>query len=141
MATTITISREAARDLLFAESTNAGRTFMRNDGVSEHEQIVIDEQADASLDGVWREACSKLEERMHEFLSTATIGVSSSSYTFKASSVTAGVADNIKMFIVDYMMTQWLALVRPDYQKVYSARCDFELDDLLRKLYKKNAPV
>ena len=50
------------RSLLFAESTNASRTFTRNDGVSEFDKIVIDEQVDQSLDGSWMEAKSKLEE-------------------------------------------------------------------------------
>jgi len=141
MATIVTIKRSDIRDSLYAESTNAGRTFLRDDGVSEHERILIDEQAEASLDGVWSEACSKLAERMHDFLEATVITSASAAYTFRTNSLKAGVRDNIKMYIVDYMMTEWLALVRPDYQKVYAGRRDFELDDLLRKLYKKNAPV
>lgn len=128
--------------MLYAESTNASRTFLRDDGASDHEKIVIDEQVDMSLDGAWGEACAKLTEKMREFLeSSAMSGTTSVAYTFKANSVADGVSENIKMFIVDYMMADWLASVRPDFRKRYVDRCNMQIDDLLRKLYKKQPPV
>ena len=39
MPTTVTIQRSDVRSLLFAESTNASRTFTRNDGVSEFDKM------------------------------------------------------------------------------------------------------
>ncbi len=138
---TITIQRSAVRDLLIAESTNAARTFVRNDGVSEFENVVIDAQADASLDGAWGEACSKLAEKMHRFLSSSTLTTSQADYVFKPASAPNGLVDNIKMYVVDYMMQDWLASVRPDYRQRYIDRATLELDDLLRKLFKKEPPV
>ena len=38
------ITKQEVKSLLLAESTNASRTFVRNDGVSEFEQVVIDDQ-------------------------------------------------------------------------------------------------
>lgn len=137
---TITINRSDVRDALYAESTNAGRTFVRNDGVSEFESIVIDEQADSSLDGAWREATSKLSERMNDFLSQTVLANASVQYVFAATTQPAGLDDNIKQYIVCYMMQDWLASVRPDYRQRYIDRANFNMDDLLRKLYKKNQP-
>lgn len=141
MPTTVTIQRSDVRSLLFADSTNTSRTFTRNDGVSEFDKIVIDEQVDQSLDGSWKEAKSKLEEKMHEFISSSLSNNQSITFTFKADAVPAGLIDNIKMYIVDYMMASWLSDVRPDYAKQYVDRCNFQMDDLLRKLYKKEPPV
>ena len=138
---TVTINRSDVRNLLMAESTNAARTFVRNDGVSEFEQVAIDEQVDASLDGAWGEACSKLSEKMHEFLSASSMNTDGASYVFRAANIPSGLRDNIKMYIVDYMMQDWLASVRPDYRQRYIDRANFEMDDLLRKLYKKEPPV
>jgi len=45
------------------------------------------------------------------------------------------------MFIVDWMMQDWLASVRPDFRQRYIDRSNMQLDDLLRKLYKKESPV
>lgn len=142
MPTTVTIQRSDVRSLLFAESTNASRTFTRNDGVSEFDKIVIDEQVDQSLDGSWMEAKSKLEEKMQEFISSSLFSnYQSITFRFKADAVPAGLTSNIKMYIVDYMMQDWLVSVRPDYRQRYIDRANFEMDDLLRKLYKKEPPV
>lgn len=138
---TISIQRTAVRSLLYAESTNASRTYVRNDGASDFENIVIDKQADSSLDGAWSEACAKLAEKMHEFLSGSTTSNSTAQFDFVATSVPDGLEDNIKMFIVDWMMQDWLSSVRPDFRQRYIDRANFQLDDLLRKLYKKEPPV
>lgn len=138
---TITVNRSDVRNALYAESTNAGRTFLRNDGVSESEKIEIDEQVDSTLDGVWREATSKLSERMHDFLSNTVLANASAQYVFVAATQPVGLADNIKQYIVSYMMQDWLASVRPDFRQRYIDRANFEMDDLLRKLYKKNPPT
>lgn len=137
---TITVNRSDVRNALFAESTNAGRNFRRSDGVSEFEDIVIDEQIDNSLDGAWREATSKLSEKMFEFLTGAVLANDSAQYVFAATTQPVGLSDNIKQYIVNYMMQDWLASVRPDYRQRYIDRANFEMDDLLRKLYKKNPP-
>lgn len=139
MATIVTINRSSVRETLLGESTNAARTLVRNDGASEFEQVAIDEQVDLSLDGAWREACSKLVEKMHEFLYGSS--VINTMLTLTLSSVPDGLTDNIKMYIVDYMMQDWLASVRPDYRQRYIDRANMEMDDLLRKLYKKEPPV
>lgn len=138
---TITIQRTAIRNILHAESTNASRTFLRNDGVSDFEDIVIDKQADDSLNGAWNEACAKLREKMHEFLTGSNINTSMAQFDFMATSTPDGLDENIKMYIVDYMMQDWLASVRPDFRQRYIDRANFQLDDLLRKLYKKEPPV
>lgn len=138
---TITIQRTAVRNLLHSESTNASRTFVRNDGVSDFEEIVIDKQADNSLDGAWREVVSKLTEKMHEFLNEVTSNITQVQFSFMATEVPDGIEDNLKMCIVDYMMADWLASVRPDFRQRYLDRYNAELDDLLRKLYKKEPPV
>lgn len=138
---TITIQRTAVRNLLHSESTNASRTFLRNDGVSDFEGIVIDKQADDSLNGAWSEACAKLREKMHEFLTGSSVNNGMAQFDFVATSVPDGVEDNIKMFIVDWMMQDWLASVRPDFRQRYIDRAAMQMDDLLRKLYKKEAPV
>jgi hypothetical protein len=138
---TISIQRTAVRSLLYAESTNASRTYVRNDGASDFEHIVIDKQADDSLNGAWNEACAKLREKMHEFLSDSSANTSMAQFDFMATSVPDGVEDNIKMYIVDYMMQDWLASVRPDFRQRYLDRCTTQMDDLLRKLYKKEPPV
>lgn len=138
---TITIQRSDIRDLLYAESTNASRTFVRQDGVSEHENVVIDEQAEDSLGGAFAEAFSKLGEKMHRFINGGSADNTAVTFNFKASVLPLGLADNIKMYIVDYMMARWLSNVRPDYQQQYAGRANFEMDDLLRKLYKKEPPV
>lgn len=138
---TITIQRMAVRSVLHAESTNASRTFLRNDGVSDFEEIVIDKQADDSLNGAWNEACAKLREKMHEFLTGSNINTSMAQFDFMATSVPDGVEENIRMFIVDWMMQDWLASVRPDFRQRYLDRAAMQMDDLLRKLYKKEPPV
>lgn len=138
---TITVNRNNIRNTLFAESTNAGRTFMRNDGVSEFESIVIDEQADESLNWAWKEATSKLAEKMYEFLTGANLMMNSAQYVFTANTPPVGLSENIEQYIVCYMMAEWLSNVRPDFRQKYIDRANFEMDDLLRKLYKKNAPT
>ena len=138
---TITIQRMAVRTALHAESTNVSRTYIRKDGVSDFEDIVIDKQADDSLNGAWNEACAKLREKMHEFLSDSSANNGMAQFDFMATSVPDGVEDNIKMFIVDWMMADWLASVRPDFRQRYLDRCTTQMDDLLRKLYKKEPPV
>lgn len=138
---TITIQRTAVRNLLHSESTNASRTFVRNDGVSDFEEIVIDKQADNSLDGAWREVVSKLTEKMHEFLNEVNSNPTQAQFNFMATSLPDGIEDNLKMCIVDYMMADWLASVRPDFRQRYLDRYNVEVDDLLRKLYKKEPPV
>ena len=135
------ILKSEIKSLLLAESTNAARTFVRNDGVSDFEEIVIDKQADDSLNGAWNEACAKLREKMHDFLTDSSVNNSMAQFDFMATSVPDGVEDNIKMYIVDYMMQDWLASVRPDFRQRYIDRANFQLDDLLRKLYKKESPV
>lgn len=142
MATTVTISRSDISNMLVAESTNTARTFVRNDGVSEFENVVIDSQAEESLAGAFDEAFAKLEEKMHRFLNGGTASSSTAiTFNFKASTLPDGLADNIKMYIVDYMLARWLSNVRHDYQQQYADRANFEMDDLLRKLYKKEPPV
>lgn len=138
---TITIYKSAVRGRLLAESTNAARTMRRNDGVSEFEEVVIDQQAQDSMVGAWREATSKLSEKMHEFLTGANLAEDSADYVFVAETQPDGLEENILMYIVDYMMADWLSSVRPDYRAKYVERANFEMDDLLRKLYKKESPV
>lgn len=138
---TITIQRSAVRELLFAESTNAARTMKRQDGVSEFEDVVIDKQADDTLDGAWNEAFAKLREKMHEFLSSSLGNNVTMQFHFEATSLPEGVEQNIKMYMVDWMMADWLASVRPDFRQRYLDRCTTQMDDLLRKLYKKEPPV
>lgn len=137
----ITINRSDISNMLLAESTNASRTFVRNDGVSEFEDIVIDSQEEDSLAGAFAEAFAKLAEKMYRFLDGGTASGATVTFNFKAASLPTGLDNNIKMYIVDYMMARWLANVRPDYQQQYADRADFEMDDLLRKLYKKEQPV
>ena len=137
----ITITRNDVRDALYAESTNAARTMMRQDGVSLTNDFVIDEQADQSLNGAWLEAGSKLSEKLHEFTTTQEVGEDNIRFDFIASQVQDGVYINIKQYVVDYMMADWLASVRPEYRQRYIDRANFELDDLLRKLYKREEPI
>lgn len=139
--TTLTINRSDISNMLVAESTNAARTFVRNDGVSEFENVVIDSQAEKSLAGTFAEAFAKLAEKMYRFLDGGMASSTTITFNFKASTLPDGLADNIKMYIVDYMMARWLSNVRPDYQQQYADRANFEMDDLLRKLYKKKPPV
>jgi hypothetical protein len=127
-------------DKLTAESTNASRTAKRQDGVSEFEEIMIDQQAMDSLEGAWLESFAKLTEKMHEFLTNYDNDGDIIEFEF-AQIVEDGITTNILMYIVDYMMQDWLASVRPDYRQRYIDRANFEMDDLLRKLYKKEAPV
>ena len=134
------ITKQEVKSLLLAESTNASRTFVRNDGVSEFEQVVIDDQEFDSLRGAWKEATSKLAEKMHEFLTGAVLSDAMAQYVF-ARTEPIGVTDNARMYVVNYMMADWLASVRPDYRAKYVERANFEMDDLLRKLYKKEPPV
>lgn len=123
------------------ESTNAARTFKRQDGVSEFEEVTIDQQVQDSLLGLWHEACSKLEEKMHEHLNYVSIDDSSAAFDFRNGAHSGNVDENILMYIVDYMMQNWLAHVRPDQRQTYVDRCNMQMDDLLRKLYKKEPPV
>ena len=134
------ITRNEVKSLLLAESTNASRTFLRNDGVSEFEQVVIDDQAYDSLRGAWREATSKLAEKMHEFLTGAVLADASAQYVF-ARTEPVGATNNARMYVVDWMMQDWLASVRPDFRQRYLDRSTTQMDDLLRKLYKKEPPV
>ena len=134
------ITKQEVKSLLLAESTNASRTFVRNDGVSEFEQVVIDDQEFDSLRGAWKEATSKLAEKMHEFLTGAVLSDAMAQYVF-AQTEPVGVTDNARMYVVNYMMADWLASVRPDYRAKYVERANIEMDDLLRKLYKKEPPV
>lgn len=134
------ITKNEVKNLLYAESTNASRTFVRNDGVSEFEQVVIDDQVYDSLMGAWKEATSKLSEKMHEFLTVAVLADNSAQYVF-AGTEPIGATDNARMYVVNYMMADWMASVRPDYRQKYVERANFEMDDLLRKLYKKEPPV
>lgn len=138
---TLTINRSDISATLLAESTNAARTFVRNDGVSEFEGVAIDSQAEESLAGAFAEAFAKLGEKMHRFISGGNASSTAITFSFKASALPDGLADNIKMYIVDYMMARWLSNVKPDYQQQYADRANFEMDDLLRKLYKKEPPV
>ena len=135
----MTITWNEVKDLLMAESTNASRTY-NVDGVSRFEDIVIDDQAADSLRPLWREATSKLAEKMHEFLTGAVLADNSAQYVF-ANTEPVVAESNAKMYIVNYMMAYWLGNVRPDYPKQYLDRANFEMDDLLRKVYKKEAPV
>ena len=75
------------------------------------------------------------------FLTDSSVNNSMAQFDFMATSVPDGVEDNIKMFIVDWMMQDWLASVRPDFRQRYIDRSVAQLDDLLRKLYKKEPPV
>ena len=134
------ITKNEVKSLLYAESTNASRTFVRQDGVSEFEQVVIDDQVYDSLMGAWKEATSKLAEKMHEFLTGAVLGDNLAQYVF-ANTEPIGATDNARMYVVNYMMADWLSSVRPDYRSKYVKRANFEMDDLLRKCYKKEAPV
>ena len=139
---TITIFKTTVRNRLIAESTNAARTFVRNDGVSDFEAVVIDQQSYDSLAGAWHEAVARLTEKMHEFLSDTIInGDSSVDFVFTADEQPDGLEDNLLMYLVDWMMADWLASVRPDFRQQYIDRANFQLDDLLRKLYKKETPV
>lgn len=138
---TLTINRSDISNMLLSESTNAARTIVGQDGVSEFESVVIDSQAEESLTGTFAEAFAKLAEKMHRFLNGGTASSTTITFNFKASALPDGLADNIKMYIVDYMMARWLSNVRPDYQQQYAERANFEMDDLLRKLYKKKPPV
>lgn len=138
---TITITKSEVQAALLAESTNAARTMRRQDGVSEFEDGVIDAQAMSSLMGAWHEANAKLTEKMHEFLTDTTVNDTTMTYTFGMDYAPDLLAQNIKMFIVDWMMADWLASVRPDFRQRYLDRCTTQMDDLLRKLYKKEAPV
>ena len=134
----MTITWNEIKDLLMAESTNASRTY-NVDGVSHFEDIVIDDQAADSLRPLWREATSKLAEKMHDFASI-TLGDTQAVYAFDGREP-VGAESNAKMYVVNYMMGDWLASVRHDYRAKYVERANFEMDDLLRKLYKKGAPV
>ena len=134
----MTITWNEVKDLLMAESTNASRTY-NVDRVSHFEDIVIDDQAADSLRPLWREATSKLAEKMHEFM-TATLGDTQVVYAFSGNEP-VGAESNAKMYVVNYMMAYWLGNVRPEYPKQYLDRANFEMDDLLRKVYKKEAPV
>lgn len=134
------ITKQEVKNLLFAESTNAARTFYRQDGVSEFEQVVVDDQAFDSLRGAWKEATSKLSEKMHEFLTGSVLADNSAQYVFSRTEPT-GATENARMYVVNYMMADWLASVRPDFRAKYVERANFEMDDLLRKLYKKEPPV
>ena len=134
------ITRQEVKSLLLAESTNASRTFVRQDGVSDFESVVIDSQAYDSLIGAWKEATSKLTEKMHEFITGSVLGDSVAQYVFSGTEP-IGAADNARMYVVNYMMADWMSSVRPDFKAKYVERANFEMDDLLRKLYKKEAPV
>ena len=138
---TVSLTRATVKDLLFAESTNVSRTYKRNDGVSDFEEIVIDTQANKTLDGAWNEAYAKLAEKMHDFLSSSTIVPSQATFVFTATALPDGIQENIKMFFTDWMMADWLASVRPDFRQRYIDRSNIQLNDLLRKLYKKEPPV
>ena len=141
MATQITIFKSDIRHELYAESTNAARTYKRQDGVSEFEEVVIDQQAQDSMAGVWAEAVARLTEKMHEFLEGTAIDGGQVTFTFRAASVPDLVRENILGYIVDWMMQAWLQYVRPDQRQQYIDRCTMQMDDLLRKLYKKEPPV
>jgi hypothetical protein len=79
---------------------------------------------------------------MHEFLSDTTVdGDSSVDFVFTANEQPDGLEDNLLMYVVDWMMGDWLSSVRPDFSKRYYDRAAMQMDDLLRKLYKKEAPV
>lgn len=134
------ITKNEVMSLLYAESTNAGREFMRQDGASEFEKVVIDDQAYDSLRGAWKEATSKLAEKMHEFLTSTLLSDSSAQYVFTHTEP-IGATDNARMYVVNYIMADWLSNVRPDFRSKYVERANFEMDDLLRKLYKKEPPV
>ena len=134
----MTITWNEVKDLLMAESTNASRTY-NMDGVSHFEDIVIDDQAADSLRPLWCEATSKLAEKMHEFM-TATLGDTQVVYAFDGREP-VGAESNAKMYVVNYMMAYWLDNVRSDFKKQYLDRSNFEMDDLLRKCYKKEPPV
>lgn len=108
--------------------------------MSEFEQVVIDDQVYDSLMGAWKEATSKLAEKMHEFLTGAVLANDSAQYVFSQTEP-VGAADNARMYVVNYMMSDWLASVRPDFRAKYVERANIEMDDLLRKLYKKKSPV
>lgn len=140
---TITLTRADVREALYAESTNAARTMVRQDGRPLTNDYVIDSQADSSLDGVWLEATSKLAERMREFLTDdSTFSSDEVDYLFKEHLIVPdGVDINVKQYVVNYMMADWMASVRPDYRQRYIDRANFELDDLLRKLYKREEPI
>ena len=138
---TITIQISNVADLLLAESTNAARTMRRQDGVSEFEEVVIDAQAEGALTGAWHEACSKLAEKMHEFLSGTSVSDTAAQYVFTSDFAPDGLEANIRQYIVTWMMQDWLASVRPEQRDKYVARCNMQMDDLLRKLYKKEPPV
>ena len=134
----MTITWNEIKDLLMAESTNASRTY-NVDGVSHFEDIVIDDQAADSLRPLWREAPSKLAEKMHDFASI-TLSDTQAVYAFDGREP-VGAESNAKMYVVNYMMAYWLDNVRSDFKKQYLDRSNFEMDDLLRKCYKKEPPV
>lgn len=139
--TEVTITKNEVLDMLMAESTNAGRTYTRQDGASMFEDILIDEQAFDSMRPTWVEATAKLSEKMHEFLAGTTHSANDVKYTFKANTIPDDVSINVKMYIVDYMMAQWVGNIRPEMKPSWVERSVLELDDLLRKLYKKEPPV
>ncbi|MBO4787024.1 MAG: hypothetical protein J5510_08150, partial [Prevotella sp.] len=76
-----------------------------------------------------------------EFLTGSVLSNDSAQYVFAATTQPDGLTENIKQYLVNYMMQDWLASVRPDYRQRYIDRANFEMDDLLRKLYKKNPPT
>lgn len=137
---TVKITKEEIMRHLYAESTNASRTYMRNDGVSEFEKIVIDEQEFDSLEGSYNESASRLAEKMHEFIDNYNITSTFLQYDF-SNDVKDGVKKNMTEYVVCAMMSDWLSSVRPDFVQRYEERKAQQLDDLLRKLYKKDAPV
>ena len=138
---TITLRREDVREALLAESTNAARTMVRQDGVPMTDNFTIDIQADSTLNGSWNEACSKLSEQMSEFITGYNCTDEAAMYVFGYIPVLLGVAQNIKQYVVNYMMADWMSSVRPDYRQRYVDRANFVMDDLLRKLYKRESPV
>ena len=81
-----------------------------------------------------------MAEKMHEFLTGAVLSDAMAQYVF-ARTEPIGVTENARMYVVNYMMADWLASVRPDFRAKYVERANFEMDDLLRKLYKKESPV
>lgn len=137
---TVKITKEEIMQHLYAESTNASRTYMRNDGVSEFEKIVIDEQEFDSLEGSYNESASRLAEKMHEFIDNYNITSTFLQYDF-SNDVKDGVKKNMTEYVVCDMMSDWLSSVRPDFVQRYEERKAQQLDDLLRKLYKKDAPI
>lgn len=136
----ITITRQDIREALYAESTNAIRTLARRDGTVPDDNFVIDNQAEPTLDGAWREATSKLAEKMSVFLTGTSLANDMAQYVF-SNNEPAGLESNVQQYVVNYMMADWLASIRPDYRQHYVERANFELDDIQRKLYKREAPL